>query len=60
MEVLNVTVAQVSKRWGKSVSLSSRKLNGISPMTLDDAETLQEILNISDGDFGSYFFRDAY
>lgn len=56
MDALGVTVSQVSEIWGKSHFATSGKLQGISPMSLDDAEILQEILKIDDEDFGSYFF----
>lgn len=56
MDALGVTVFQVSEIWGKNRLVTARKLQGISPMSLDDAEILQEILKIDDEDFGSYFF----
>ncbi len=56
MDLLGVTASELGDILGISHSLASRKLNGLSPMSLDDAEKLQEILKIEDEDFGSYFF----
>ena len=56
MSTLDITVYEVSEVLGYGVSLASRKLYGLSPMTLDDAEKLQKLLKIEDEDFGSYFF----
>ncbi len=56
MSALDISVDKVAERLGHGVLLTSRKINGLSPMTLDDAEILQKLLKIEDEDFGSYFF----
>ena len=34
----------------------SQKLSGVRPMDLEEAKMLAEMLNITDRDFGQYFF----
>lgn len=52
----DLAVADIAVYIGKSYSNAMLKLNGKTPMTLWEAEKIQELLDISNQDFGFYFF----
>ena len=52
----DLAVADIAVYIGKSYSNTMLKLNGKTPMTLWEAEKIQELLDISNQDFGFYFF----
>lgn len=51
----NLKIQDVAKHIGKSYSSTFSKINGKSPMSLDDAEKIQFLLDIDDCDFCFYF-----
>lgn len=52
----DLAIADISVCIGKSYSSTLLKINGKLPMSLCEAEMIQELLDISDSDFGFYFF----
>lgn len=54
MAKLKLTEKQVVSKAG--ISCCGLKLQGIIPLTLDEAEKLAQILEIRDSEFGKYFF----
>ena len=52
-----ITQAELAKRLGLMPCTVSQKLNGKRDLTLDEAETIAEVLGIDIGDFGTYFFN---
>jgi transcriptional regulator with XRE-family HTH domain len=52
----SMTINDIAKYIGKSYSNTNRKLNGITQITLSEAEKIQFLLGITDCDFGFYFF----
>ena len=54
MAKLKLTEKQVVSKTG--ISCCGLKLQGIIPLTLDEAEKLAQILEIRDSEFGKYFF----
>jgi thioredoxin-related protein len=57
MKELGIVQSDVSKRLQIAEATVSLKLNGKRPMYLDEAQELARMLEISDEQFGSYFFN---
>ena len=53
----NLKIQDVAEYIGKSYSSTFAKINGKTPMTLDDAEKIQFLLDIDDCDFCYYFLN---
>lgn len=47
----------VARQLGLKQSSFNQKINNVRPMFLSEAEKIAEILNISDAEFGRYFFN---
>lgn len=56
MVELGVTQKDIAKSIGKAAPTVSQKINNLRPMDLEEAEKIAEILKISTGEFGIYFF----
>ena len=56
MRELGIVQKDVADRLNISPPTVSQKLNGVRPMSLDEARKLAELLKIDSADFGSYFF----
>lgn len=56
MKELGIIQSDVAKRLKLAEATVSLKLNGKRPMDLDEARELAEMLDISNEQFGSYFF----
>lgn len=56
MRELGIVQADVAKRLNVAEATVSLKLNGKRPMDLDEAKELADMLNISNEQFGAYFF----
>lgn len=56
MRELGIIQADVAKRLNLAEASVSLKLSCKRPMDLDEARELAEMLNISNEDFGTYFF----
>lgn len=52
----DTTISKLASSMGLTAYSLGRKIGGRSIMTLDEANKLQNLLNISDNDFMSYFF----
>lgn len=52
---MELGIKDIAECLGKSYSNALLKINGDLPMTLEEAEKIQEFLNIDDCDFGFYF-----
>lgn len=50
------TIGEISKKMDLSAYQLGKKIAGTAPMTLTEANQIQEILGISDADFQEYFF----
>lgn len=46
----------IATAWGIKRSTVSQKINNVRPMSLREAEILEELLEISDEEFSEYFF----
>lgn len=53
---LGLTQRDVATALGIAQPTANQKLNNIRAMSLDEAEKLSKLLNISANDFGEYFF----
>jgi transcriptional regulator with XRE-family HTH domain len=51
-----LTQEQLAKAIGKNKSTISTKLNGRSPFTTKEIDDICKVLNISNGEIGTYFF----
>lgn len=51
----DLKVNDIAVHIGKSYSNTMLKINGKTPLTLDEAEKIQHLLGIEDRDFGFYF-----
>lgn len=58
MAELRLTQKDVAAALGIAVPTASQKLNRVRPMDLDEAEKLAELLQLSDSQFGIYFFAE--
>lgn len=56
MKELGLRQQDVAHALGVASPTISLKINGIRPMTLDEAERMADLLKIQDADFGIYFF----
>lgn len=56
MAEMRLTQKDVAKALDIAVPTASQKLNRVRPMDLDEAEKLAALLELSDEDFGEYFF----
>ena len=56
MKELGIVQSDVAKRLKLAEATVSLKLNGKRPMDLDEARELAEMLDISNEQFGAYFF----
>jgi len=52
----DTTISKLAAEMGLSAYSLGQKIGGKSIMTLDEADKLQNLLNIPDCDFKSYFF----
>ena len=52
----DVSIEVLAEKIGRSAKVAYAKVAGKSAMTLDQAEKIQEALNIKDADFAYYFF----
>lgn len=52
-----LTQKDVAKALHLATPTVCQKLNGSRPMTLEEAETLADILGIGNSEFGVYFFK---
>lgn len=52
----DTTISKLAAEMGLSAYSLGRKIGGKSIMTLDEADKLQNLLNIPDCEFKSYFF----
>lgn len=59
MAELKITNEKLARELKLSVGKLRGKLEGWSVMTLDEAEKIAEVLEISDERFGEYFFKDC-
>ena len=57
MKELGIVQSDVSKRLQIAEATVSLKLNGKRPMYLDEAQELARMLEITDEQFGAYFFN---
>lgn len=46
----------LAKKIGLSETSLNRKINNLSPMTLNEAEAIAQWLGITDDNYGNYFF----
>lgn len=53
---LNLNQEELARKTGMSQSSLNMKLNNVSPIYLEQAMRLQEILEIQDSEFKRYFF----
>ena len=58
MREVGVSQTKVAETLSIARPTASQKLRNVRPMYLDEAEKLCRLLNISPGDFGTYFFLD--
>ena len=56
---LGVRQKDIADVLGLQQSSVNLKINNLRPMTLEEAETIAEMLSISDDMFKSYFFSDG-
>lgn len=56
MAELNISQKDVAEALGIAAPTVSQKLNRVRPMDLDEAEKLAKLLEITDQQFGEYFF----
>lgn len=56
MRELGLRQQDVAQAMGIAAPTVSQKINGVRPMTLDEAERMAEVLKIDNSDFGLYFF----
>ena len=56
MAELGIGQKEVAQAIGVAQSTASQKLNRVRPMDLDEAEKLAKLLQLSDSQFGEYFF----
>lgn len=56
MAELRLSQRDVAERLGLALPTVSQKLNRIRPMSLDEAEKLANLLQLTDSEFGEYFF----
>ena len=54
---LSKTQADLARFIGVAQATMCQKLNNERPIYLDEAEKIAKFLEISDSEFGSYFFR---
>lgn len=56
MAEMKVTQADLAKYLGVATPTVCQKINNLRPFTLDEVEKVAEKLEITDKDFGTYFF----
>lgn len=56
MRELGLRQLDVAQAMGIAAPTVSQKINGIRPMTLEEAERMADVLKIDNADFGIYFF----
>lgn len=56
MAELRLSQKDVAECLGLALPTVSQKLNRIRPMNLDEAEKLANLLQLTDSQFGEYFF----
>lgn len=54
---LGLTQADIAKELRIATATVSQKINGVRPLSLDEAEKIANLLNIKDGEFRVYFFN---
>lgn len=52
-----LTQSDVAKALNIAAPTVSQKINNVRPLNLSEAKVLSELLDISDGEFGDYFFN---
>ena len=57
MREKRVTQSDLAKALDIKTCTVNQKLNNKRALTLDEAEIISDVLNISIGDFGTYFFN---
>lgn len=57
---LGLSQKVVSQKMNLSQGVFSQKTNNIRSFSLEEAEKLSEILEISDSEFGFYFFESRF
>lgn len=55
----DLKIIDVAKHIGKSYSNTLLKINGKTPMTLDEADQIQRFLGIDDENFRFYFLHNG-
>ncbi len=58
MRELNLTQNDVAKTLDIAPATANQKINNVRAMSLDEANAVAKLLNITPDDFGSYFFED--
>lgn len=56
MRELGLRQQDVALAMGIAAPTVSQKINGVRPMTLNEAEQMASVLKIANADFGIYFF----
>lgn len=56
---LGIRQVDIAKALDLQQSTVNQKLNNVRPMTLQEAETIAEILKITGEEFASYFFAGS-
>ena len=56
MRELGIVQKDVAEALNIRPPTASQKINGIRPMSLDEAKELADLLRIDPADFGTYFF----
>lgn len=51
------TQTELAHHMGLAPATVNQKLNGVRPLSLEEANSIAQFLGISDAAFGSYFFK---
>lgn len=52
----HITQAELAEKLGIATPTMCQKINNLRPFTLEEAEKVSRILEISNDEFGTYFF----
>lgn len=60
LKELGLTQTDVAKTLGIAQSTATQKINRVRPMTVDEAEELSKLLQISNEQYAEYFFNQKF
>ncbi len=54
---LSLSNKDIAKKWGCALQTVSQKLNGVRPMTLEQANGLAELLKLNEIEYYTFLFK---